>query len=157
MGFLCVALATITLILIKTWRDHRRSFNRTRPLSYGAQEFPDPSLATRMEKAQLEADEFARQGNFAEAMHVLLLRSVEELRRYLNISIAASLTSREILRHAELSPEGRSTFSDIVDRVEVSYFGAHRPDQEEYEACRGSFDALRGALRRHAITYGSAP
>lgn len=109
------------------------------------EEAPQAALV-RMDSAQMAADDLARLGHFAEAMHVLLLHSVGELRRRLGISIAASLTSREILHRVKLSPEGRIAFGDIIDRVEVSWFGAHQPDQGEYLACRRSFEGLARAL-----------
>ena len=52
----------------------------------------------RMVEAQTEADELAQQGRIAEAMHALLLRSLIEVRKHLNVSFADSLTSREVLK-----------------------------------------------------------
>ena len=81
-------------------------------------------------------------------MHVLLLRSVNELRRRLGVSIAVSLTSREILYRVALSPAERSHLADIIASVEISYFGPHQPDEEDYLRCRRDFEALSQALRR---------
>ena len=150
------SLATIAIVIFMTWRDNLWSSSRARRLKRSAEESaPSAEPAARMKEAQVEADELARQGNFAEAMHTLLLRSVEELRRHLGVSIAASLTSREILRHLGLPFEGRSLFADIIGRVEVSYFGGYRPGTDEYTACRVSFDALTDVLRRYSAQSGS--
>jgi hypothetical protein len=101
-----------------------------------------------METAQTGADDLARRGKFAEAMHALLLQSLSELRRHLHAPLAVSLTSREILHHIDLPPEGHAVFADIVERVEISHFGGRRPEAEDYVACRRSFDALARVLRQ---------
>ncbi|MDR3077139.1 MAG: hypothetical protein LBV15_00045 [Planctomycetota bacterium] len=102
----------------------------------------------RLETTLDEADRLAGEGDFAGAMHALLLRSLEELRRRLDLSLAASLTSREILRRVSLDSDGRLAFGDIVGRVEKSHFGSHWPGAEEYRDCRRSYEALVLALRR---------
>jgi len=151
----CVSLAVIAFVVFKTWRDNLWSSSRAHRLRRSAEESAHfAESAMRMERTQIEADDLAARGNFAEAMHVLLLRSVDELRRYLSVSIAASLTSREILRHISLPQEGSFAFADIIDRVEISYFGAHHPCADDYKACRSSFDALTGVLRRYSTQSG---
>jgi hypothetical protein len=92
------------------------------------------------------ADELAAAGRFVEAMHVLLLQSLAEIRARLDQRFADSLTSREILRHAKLSETGRSSLRDIVNRVEWTYFGEHPAALADYAACRVSFNALAQAL-----------
>lgn len=127
------------------------SFSRSRRLERDEEDDAMPAaVAVRMDKAQARADDLAESADYAEAMHVLLLQSVSELRRRLDASIASSLTSREILSSLELPSPGRTSFADIVSRVEVSYFGAHEPGREEYLACRRSFEVLRASLRQGA-------
>jgi len=151
-----ISLAAIAAVIFMTWRDNMWSLSRERRFERSDDESATAAEVTvRMEKAQVEADELARRGDFAEAMHILLLRSLDELRRHLGVSIAVSLTSREILRHVSLPSEGRSVFADIIDRVELSYFGGRRPGADEYTACRGSFDALTDVLRRYSAHSGS--
>lgn len=96
------------------------------------------------------ADELAAQGRYVEAMHVLLLQALAEIRVRLNEQFADSLTSREILRSKQLSDELRQPLRDVVGRVEWSYFGEHPAGQNDYLACRSSFAALARCL------YGSA-
>ena len=146
---LYASLIVIAIVIILNLRANLWSSSRSQQMERVMQQESTPNLvALRMEKAQVEADEMARQGNFAEAMHILLLQSVGELRRRLNVPIAVSLTSREILHGtAALTPDGRAILADIIGRVEISYFGTHLPDREEYQACRRSFDALVDILR----------
>jgi hypothetical protein len=97
------------------------------------------------------ADELAASGRFVEAMHVLLLQALGEIRRRLDEQFADSLTSREILRSRALSDELRRPLREVVDRVEWSYFGEHPAGREDYVACRGSFSAFAQALRRTTV------
>ena len=138
-GFLAVLLLSL--------RGTRWSNSQSRSLSSGDSGTDSPQMAAaRMDKAATEADTLALEGSFAEAMHALLLQSVLELRRRLDISIAVSLTSREILHLVTLPPEGRAVFADIIGRVEISHFGTHEPDAADYLACRTSFETLRALL-----------
>jgi hypothetical protein len=103
-------------------------------------------------QAQATADELARQGRFVEAIHVLLLQGLDEMRRRLDQRFADSLTSREIMRRAKVSANARAALRDIVDWVERAYFGAHPAVAEDYAACRKSFVAFAEALKEGAAT-----
>jgi hypothetical protein len=92
------------------------------------------------------ADQLAAEGRFVEAMHVLLLQGLSAIRVGLDEEFADSLTSREILRSARLSDAGRSSLRDIVDRVELTYFGQRPAALPDYVACRTSFNTLTQAL-----------
>jgi hypothetical protein len=98
-------------------------------------------------QAQIDADELARLGRFVEAMHVLLLQALADMRRRLNVAIADSLTSREILRRAKVSPVAKSALQEIVGAVERAYFGDHPAGEGDYRACRANFAIFVGALR----------
>jgi hypothetical protein len=95
------------------------------------------------------ADDLAAQGRYVEAMHVLLLQALADIRARLDEQFADSLTSREILRSTNLSNAGRTSLRDIVNRVEWSYFGEHPAAHADYVACRTSFSALAQALHGH--------
>ncbi len=86
-------------------------------------------------------------GRYVEAMHVLLLQALADMRRRLDEQFADSLTSREILRHTRLSAAGQAALRDIVERVEWTYFGQRPAAEADYQACRASFGTLAQALR----------
>lgn len=109
-------------------------------------------VGTRMNVAREESDVLAERGDYAAAMHVLLLKSVEEMRRRLGIPIAQSLTSREILVRSGLEPDAHACLGDIIQRVEISWFGMHLPGADDYTRCRASFTALTGILGRGGRT-----
>ncbi len=96
------------------------------------------------------ADELAREGRYTEAMHVLLLRGLADIRARLDEPFADSLTSREILRSTRLPERARDSLRDVVGRVEWTYFGEYPAGQEDYAACRVSFSALEQALHGNA-------
>jgi hypothetical protein len=96
------------------------------------------------------ADELAREGRYAEAMHVLLLRGLADIRARLDEPFADSLTSREILRSARLPEQARDSLRDVVGHVEWTYFGEYPAGQQDYAACRVSFNALEQALHGNA-------
>jgi len=102
------------------------------------------------------ADELAAEGRFVEAMHVLLLQGLAAIRVSLDEEFADSLTSREILRRARLSDTGRSSLRDIVDRVELTYFGQRPAALADYVACRTSFNVLTQALHGHPLQGGAS-
>lgn len=101
--------------------------------------------------AAVAADDLARQGRFAEAMHVLLLQSLGDMRRRLDEHFADSLTSREILRASRVSETGRASLRDIIARVERTYFGEYPAGAADYQGCRDSFTQLTQALGGPAI------
>jgi hypothetical protein len=103
-------------------------------------------VAKTPERVLAAADDLARQGRFVDAMHVLLLQGLADIRRHLDEQFADSLTSREILRSTKLSEQGRHSLRDIITRVEWTYFGDHPAERADYAACRASFDALARAL-----------
>lgn len=146
------AITAVVVILIKAFLENRWSDGQKRDFgpSDVAENGPDPAAGIRLEAARMNADDLARSGDFAEAMHVLLMQSVSEMRRRLSVAIAGSLTSREILQRLKLTPAERAAFGDIVGRVELTYFGGRRPGARDYSACRASFETLSLALRRGA-------
>lgn len=95
----------------------------------------------------MAADALSREGRFVEAMHLLLLQSLADIREQLRETFADSWTSREILRGARLNPAGRSSLREIIAAVERTYFGGYPAQGDDYAACRRNFDALRRILR----------
>jgi len=83
-----------------------------------------------------EADRLARQGAYGEALHLILLHCVGELRQRLGLGVPISLTSREILRLSLLPEARRAALSIIVSAVEISYFGGRPVDEATYRLCR---------------------
>jgi hypothetical protein len=111
----------------------------------------DPAALRRLRDgrsaAQVTADDLAQEGRYVEAMHVLLLQALDEMRNRLDQRFADSLTSREIMRRANVSADAKTALRDIIGWVERAYFGAHLAAAGDYAACRRSFVAFADALR----------
>jgi hypothetical protein len=127
-------------------RDSLPVFDRSRRLAVAISRGTGASAPDPMSAAQSEADELASLGRYAEAMHVLLLRALAEVRERLRVSFADSLTSREILRRAPLESVARQAFAQIIGEVELTHFGDAVAGRDDYFACRGQFEALRRSL-----------
>jgi hypothetical protein len=145
---LWVALALAAALLLYAMRE--QLMNLFRPAKTG---WEPPSAGAGEVKIGSEtdalaaADRLSHEGNFVEAMHVLLLHSLSEIRRQLGEQFADSLTSREILRVARLTAVARTALRDIVGAVELTYFGAYPAQAGDYAACRRNFASLQQALR----------
>jgi hypothetical protein len=146
--------AVIVGIVVIVWslRDSLPVISRSRKIIAPEQAPTAMAQSNRMDEAQLEADDLARQGHYGEAMHVLLLKSLNEIRRQLGISFAVSLTSREILRRVQLSDVGRQSLSAIIRSVELTYFGGEDAGRNDYSDCRSNFETLKRSLATVAAT-----
>lgn len=87
-----------------------------------------------------EVDALAAQGRFAEAIHVLLLRTIAALPKAAAAGPAPSLTSREILDRTSFRAGARDAMAGLVDAVEVSLFGGRPVPETSYRECRTRFD-----------------
>lgn len=83
-----------------------------------------------------EADALAAQGQYAQAVHHLLLRSVEDLSRRRPHIVRPALTSRDLARAADIPPAPRRLFAEIAAAVERSLFGGRAIDADEWGRCR---------------------
>lgn len=138
-----IAAALLVYMLIKLaprWRSHGQEDWATT----GGDGFSTVAAAADIGLSQ--ADELAARGFFVEAMHLLLLHSLAEIRRRLKLEFADSLTSREILRRARLPDEVSHALRSIVTRVELSYFGGYPAGQPDYDSCRTGFETLSSVL-----------
>jgi len=118
----------------------------------GRPQWDDPGDGTEISghgvnaAARVAADELAAQGRFVEAMHVLLLQGLDEMRTRLDLRFADSLTSREIVTRSNAPADAKTALREIIQWVERAYFGDHPADRSDYDACRRSFLALASAL-----------
>jgi hypothetical protein len=140
----CVILGVI--VIGWSLRDSLPGISRSRKIIAPEQAPPSLPPSPGLEEAQLEADDLARQGHYREAMHLLLLKGLNEIRRQLGTSFAISLTSREILRRLQLPDAGRQSLTAIIRSVELTYFGDEDAGQSDYSDCRSNFETLKHSL-----------
>lgn len=91
------------------------------------------------------AEALAAEGRWAEAIHALLLETLEALSRAARL--APSLTSREIVARVPLPLRARDALSGLVLAVEVSRFGGAVAGERDYRECLGRFHAFLDTYR----------
>jgi len=87
-----------------------------------------------------DADRLAAEGRFAEAAHLLLLRSIEDLDSRRPRTVRRALTSREIASLDALPESARPAFGSIARVVERSLFGGAAVDAGDFAACRQAYE-----------------
>jgi hypothetical protein len=86
-----------------------------------------------------EADALAARGLFAEAVHLLLLRSVEDVARRRPELVRPALTSRDLARAEGVPAPARSIFARIAAVVERSLFGGRPVLAPQWAECRAAY------------------
>jgi hypothetical protein len=89
-----------------------------------------------------EADALAAQGRYAEAVHHLLFRSIEDIGRRRPRLVRPALTSRELAAAQALPPPARSLFARIAGLVERSLFGGRPVEAGDWTAARAAYADL---------------
>lgn len=87
-----------------------------------------------------EADALAREGRFAEAVHLLLFRSIEDVQARLEGGVPTSLTAREIAGLSSLPDRARRALRPIIQIVESSFFGGREVDAGGWQSARRSYE-----------------
>jgi hypothetical protein len=93
----------------------------------------------------LRAQALAAAGRYAEAIHLLLLETLEALSRASRL--APSLTSREVVARVALPDRARHALADLVMAVEISRFGGAQAGQDEYGLCLARFHEFQSSYR----------
>lgn len=131
------AAALLVLYLIARWasggkwpwrRKHDEAQADWRP-----QEAPARALLS-------EADSLAAQGRFAEAAHLLLFRSIEDIDSRRPDLVRPALTSRDIAALPALPSRPRGAFARIAMLVERSLFARRPLAEEDWRACRSAYE-----------------
>ncbi len=137
-----LAIAILFLAGRAAWR--RWAKRRPQPAKGGLALEPErwrPAPAAARALLQ-EADALAAEGRFAEAAHLLLLRSIEDIHKHRPGAVRPALTSRDIARLEALSPANRQAFAAIAAVVERSLFGGRAVDADGFAFCRATYEAF---------------
>lgn len=89
-----------------------------------------------------EADALANQGLYAEASHLLLLRSVQDIEKHQPRALRVSFTTREIATLKTLPDSARPAFALIGRVVERSLFGGAPVNADDFSSCRQAYEAF---------------
>lgn len=96
-----------------------------------------------------EADALAREGRFAEAIHHLLFRSIEDISNRRPTLVRPALTSRELAASQGIPAPARGLFAGIARHVEHSLFGKRPVSKGDWLQAREAYSdfALPAAWR----------
>jgi hypothetical protein len=89
-----------------------------------------------------DPDQLAAGGRYAEAIHAMLLRALALAAGRLDLTWPHSLTSREIMGSASLTPTARENLDDLITRVEIHHFGGRVPQADDFQHCRRVYQNL---------------
>ncbi|MEO1044371.1 MAG: hypothetical protein AAFX04_02905 [Pseudomonadota bacterium] len=89
-----------------------------------------------------EADALAAKGEFAEAIRLILWRSIEDITKAEPRAIIPSNTAREISRFTILSDHARNVFTMIAGHVERGIFAGQSLGREAWEEARSAYDSF---------------
>lgn len=140
-----LAAAAIFLLVIVyqrirhgTWRlpRWRRSAAAEASAEEEAQWAPDAAPARSWLE---EADGLAARGLYAEAIHHLLFRSVEDIARRRPRLVRPALTSRELAAAEAIPAAARDIFAAIARLVERSLFGGRPVSGPDWSAARAAY------------------
>ena len=94
-----------------------------------------------------DADDLAARGEYVEAIHTLLLRTLHELARSAMVRVERSHTSREILARVPLLADARDALHVLITYVELTHFGDEPATESDYARCREQFNRFAEAFR----------
>jgi hypothetical protein len=142
LGGLGVLLAWAAFKVFGNWHTSAGSTNP--PVDPGALAKTSSSLRG----ATGSADQLARAGRFAEALHALLLQAIAELSR--RCEVAGSLTTRELLHSAAatLRDDGQAALRELAASVERVHFGGRAALEEDYQQGLSAYRRFADACRR---------
>ena len=138
--WIAIALVVIALVLalfpaVREWitvRLLRRGEASVEPAGWT----PDAGAARALLD---EADRLAAAGRFAEAVRLILHRSIEDIERWRGDSLRPSLTSRDIAAFETLPDAARTVFRRIVGDVERSLFAGNPLGEADWTRARADY------------------
>lgn len=129
----CAAL----LLLILAWRLIAPQLGVRRPRQTASEDWvPDEGQALALLE---DADALAAEGRFDEATHLLLLRSVRQIRDARPDWLEPSSTAREIAALPGLPETARGAFALIAARVERAVFALSPLDAGDWQTARSAY------------------
>jgi hypothetical protein len=140
-GMLILGAALILFFLARELLATRwPGFKRHKGPALGAEDWRPTAAKART--LLEDADKLAAEGRFAEAVHLILFRSIEDIEGKRPDLISPALTSRDIGRLDGVPERVRRTFGDIAAVVERSFFGGRAVDAEAFASCRQAYESF---------------
>lgn len=89
-----------------------------------------------------DADARAAAGDYDGAVHIILLRSIDDIEGWRGQPLTPSLTARDIAGATELPEGARGVFARIAAVVERSIFAGQRLSADDWQAARADYSAF---------------
>jgi len=140
IGLVVVVLAIVVLRLMSGEWTLRHRMEPPAP----EQQAPGTARREQLRERLQSADREAVAGDWASAIHILLLTSIDLLRRRVGQDVPDAMTSRELVGEARLPVEARADFAALVAAAELCHFGGRAADRSLYERCRIHYERLWG-------------
>jgi len=141
IGGLAAALAVVLFFILREFARTRWPdlFKKKRRAAKPAAWRPDAVVARALLE---EADKLAAAGRYAEAVRLILHRSIEEIEGRRPRLVKPAYTAREIGRLTDIPENARSVFVGIAGVVEKSFFGGQGLDADGFAACRKAYETF---------------
>ncbi|MGD8327525.1 MAG: hypothetical protein PVF65_11470 [Sphingomonadales bacterium] len=110
------------------------------------QQVVDTKVVTSVQNRLADAQRLAAEGRFEEAVHFLLLHTIDDLKVQTDHHLPQSWTAREILRNSALLEAVIGPLDAIVQTVEKSFFGGSPIGKQGYDYCIAQYEAFILAL-----------
>ncbi|QJB69501.1 hypothetical protein [Parasphingorhabdus halotolerans] len=130
---LAVGVLTLLWVILAPYIEEWRG---RKPKSDVEEWLPEQSVARQWLD---EADALAGKGQYDEAAHLLLFRSIEDIEKRRPELLRPSNTSREIERFESLPEKARNMFAVIASHVERGVFGATPIGEAGWLASRNAY------------------
>lgn len=134
-GVIVGVLLVAWFVTLELLPDRRKSPAPTAPIDWR----PDPTYARTL---LADADTVAAQGRYAEAIRLLLIRSVEHLSGRRPGLVKPALTSRDIAALDALPEAPRGAFARMALAVERTLFAGQPASETDFRQARGDYEAF---------------
>jgi Domain of unknown function (DUF4129) len=91
-----------------------------------------------------DAESLAKQGRYGDAVHHMLLRAIDHLKRRSGKVIPRAWTAREIQAQLPISTLARALLQLLVQTVERAHFAGRDISEADFIRCRDSYQQLLG-------------
>lgn len=132
VGLGALALLALAVVLVRGWLARRRAAAPAAEPEWA----PDRAEALALLE---DADRLAAAGDYAEAVHLLLRRSVGQIAAVRPEWLVPASTAREIAALPRLPERARRAFALIAERVERSRFALRALAGEDWQAARAAY------------------
>lgn len=145
--WIAIGLGALAILYFIFTQIRRTNFRRNKDKSGRDKEEDDHYVDIRPDKKTAltlleEADKVASAGNYAEAVHLLLFRSIDDIQQRLEGGVPKSLTAREIGRLDAIPERAKSVLAPIIQIVEGSFFGDAEVTEGDWQTARKAYETF---------------